>query len=315
MTTTLGVIMNPIHNINFKKDSTFGLLRAAQARGWKLAYMEPNNLYQEENRAYALIRSLTVFDNPNHQFELGEFKSLPLDTLSVILMRQDPPVDRAYLHTTQLLENAIRQGVPVINRPQSLRDYNEKLLALSFPQYCPPTLVTQSVTQAKAFLKEYQDIIVKPLDGMGGESIFRVGHLDPNQHVIFETFLHREGRYFLLQQYIPDIQYGDKRIIMIDGKPVLYGLNRIPKAMETRANLAVGGTGVASRLTERELEIAYAVGLFLKEKGLLWAGLDVIGNYLTEVNITSPTCVRELEAQCGLEINEQLLNCISETIV
>jgi glutathione synthase len=315
MMTTLGIVMDPIHSIHPKKDSTFGLLLAAQARGWTLAYIASNSLFIEHNEPKAFIHSLTVSDNAECWFTLGVPKCTSLQDLSVILMRQDPPVDRAYLHTTQILERAYHQGVPVLNNPQSLRDYNEKLFALEFPQYCPPTLVTQSITQARQFLAEYKDIIAKTLDGMGGQSIFRLHQADPNQQVIFETLLEREERYFLLQQYIPEIQNGDKRVIMINGEPVPYGLARMPAEGETRANLAAGGTGIAVPLTEHDLEICHHVGPTLREKGLLWAGLDVIGDYLTEINITSPTCIRELEAQCKLSINDQLLDCISQTIV
>jgi glutathione synthase len=315
MTITLGIVMDPIHNINPKKDSSFGLLLAAQARGWVLAYMEPSSLFIENFEPNALTRPLTVRDNVPNWFELGQPKYMPLKELSVILMRQDPPVDRAYLHTTQILDYASRQGVLVINKPQGLRDYNEKLLALDFPQYCPPTLVTQSIKKACQFLLKYGDIIAKPLDGMGGQSIFRVKKSDGNQRVIFETLLQREERYFLLQQYIPDIQKGDKRIIMIDGEPVPYGLARIPAEGETRANLAAGGTGIATPLTEYEHTMCQAIGPTLKEKGLVWVGLDVIGEYLTEINITSPTCVRELEMQCNLNIYQQLLDCILQKIM
>jgi glutathione synthase len=229
-------------------------------------------------------------------------------------MRQDPPVDRAYLHSTQILERAYHQGVSVVNRPQSLRDYNEKLFALHFPEYCPPTLVTQSIEQAHEFLKVYKNIIIKPLDGMGGESIFHITEFDPNKHVIFETLLKREEKYFLLQQYIPEITQGDKRVIMINGEPIPYGLARLPRPGETRANLAAGGKGVAVPLNKRDLEICHAIGPTLREKGLLWVGLDIIGQYLTEVNITSPTCVRELEKACKLNIYDQLLDCILKTV-
>jgi len=315
MTVKLGMVMDPIHSIFPKKDSSFGLLLAAQKRGWKLIYMEANSLLMEQNEPKAIMRTLTIWDNPNHWFELGAPECKPLKECSVILMRQDPPVDRAYLHTTQILEKAYQQGVPIINNPQSLRDYNEKLFALEFPEYCPPTFVTQSIKQAQEFLTKHKDVIIKPLDGMGGQSIFRLHFQDINQNVIFETLLKREERYFLLQKYIPEIQKGDKRIIMINGEPIPYALTRIPMQGETRANLAAGGTGIATPLTAHDLEICDHVGPILIEKGLLWVGLDVIGDYLTEINITSPTCVRELETQCNLNINDQLLDCISQKIV
>jgi glutathione synthase len=307
--------MDPIHTIHPKKDSSLGLLIAAQARGWSLMYMELNDLLLDQEQPKAYMRPLTVRDHDIHWFELGIASLYPLHMLSTIIMRKDPPVDQAYLHATQILMRAHQEGTPVINHPQSLSHYNEKLFALEFQNCCPPTLVTQSIQAAQQFLNEYHDIIVKPLDGMGGQSIFRVRHNDPNKAVIFETLAQRAEAFFLLQRYIPDIIQGDKRIIMINGEPIPYALARLPASGETRANLAVGGKGVAVPLTNRDLEICAQVGPILREKGLLWVGLDIIGPYLTEINITSPTCVRELENQKSLNINHQLLDCISQQIM
>lgn len=308
MTIRLGVLMDPIAHINPKKDSSFALLLAAQRRGWSIFYMEPTDLLLNDNGLQAYLRALTVCDHEQNWFTLGAPQLCPLQDLQCILMRQDPPVDRLYLHVTQLLALAEASGVRVVNRPQSLRDYNEKLFALAFPGCCPPTLVTQSKQAATEFLAKQQDVIVKPLDGMGGEAIFRLADHDPNKQVVFETLMARPERYFLLQRYIAEIQQGDKRILMVNGEPIPYALARLPAEGETRANLAVGGTGVVQPLTDRDYWICQQIGPRLREKGLLFVGLDVIGDYLTEINITSPTGIRELEAQCGLGISDKILD-------
>jgi len=310
MSITLGIVMDPIQTIKPHKDSSLGLLLAAQQQGWSLVYMEMKDLMLDQEVPKALMCPLKVWDSPHHWFELKNPSIRALSDLSVIMIRKDPPVDSAYLHALQILEKANQNRVPVINNPSSLLHYNEKLLALCFPEYVPPTLVTQSLDQAHQFVLDHRDVIVKPLDGMGGESVFRIQKGDPNQQVIFETLSKRQEGYFLVQRYIPEIQAGDKRIILIDGQPMPYGLARLPKSGETRANLARGGKGIAVPLNEKDLEICHQVGPFVKEKGLLWVGLDVIGPYLTEVNITSPTCVREIEAQTNININAQLIKCI-----
>lgn len=314
MSITLGIVMDPIHAIKPAKDSSLGLLLAAQARGWSLAYIEPNNLMLDNQGPKAFMHSLEVADTGNHWFTLKHAKVKSLTELSVIAMRKDPPVDRAYLHITHILEKASQRGTLVINHPQSLRDFNEKLLCLEFPQYCPDTLVTQSLQEAQIFLKEQKTIVAKPLDGMGGQSIFRVHYQDMNQTVIFETLMEKEERYFMLQRYIPQISQGDKRIIMIHGEPMPYALARIPNQNEHRANLAAGGMGKVVPLTKRDLEISHSVGPFLKAKGLVWAGLDIIGDYLTEINITSPTCVREIEKACPVSIYGKLLDFIEQSV-
>lgn len=314
MIPKLGIVMDPIQGIHPQKDSSFALLLAATRRGWPIFYMEASDLALSNQGPQASIRPLKVWDNPKHWFTLGPPSPQPLCYLQVILMRQDPPVSRAYLHVTQILTCAEQRGVLVINHPQTLRDANEKLLALQFPDCCPPTLVTQSLLEANLFLTQHQDVIVKPLDGMGGQSIFRLRLGDPNKQVIFETLLAREEQYFLIQRYIPEIIQGDKRILMIYGEPVPYALARIPAAGETRANLAAGGRGIATPLTDQDYWICQQIRPYLQEKGLVLVGLDVIGRFLTEINITSPTCIRELEMQCNLKISDQIMDYIETTL-
>ena len=311
MPKPLGVIMDPIAGINPKKESTLAILLEAQRRSWPLFYMEAKDLFLRDAIPYARMRSLKVKDDAKHWFEFtGEQQSLALDSLSVILMRKDPPIDMSYIYTTQLLDKAQQQGVLIVNRPQSLRDFNEKLFTLDFPQCCPPSLVTSSIQAAKSFLAEQQDIIAKPLDGMGGRSVFRLGVADPNCKVILETLSANNQCYLLLQRYIPEILAGDKRIILINGEPLPYALARIAPPGETRANLAVGGKGKAIALTERDVWICEQLSPTLREKGLIFVGIDVIGDYLTEINITSPTGIRELDEQCGLNISARLLDSL-----
>ena len=310
MSVRLGIVMDPIAGINPKKDSSFALLLAAQQREWQIFYMEPADLFLDNSIPRANMYPLEVRDHPTHWFDLGIPKVQALNQLDVILMRLDPPVNQVYLHVSQLLSLVEAAGIRVINRPQALRDYNEKLFALEFPQCCPPSLVTQSAKAARQFLSQYQDVVVKPLDGMGGQAIFRLREDDPNKGVVFETLKAREERYFLIQRYLPEIQAGDKRVLMINGEPVSHGLARLPAQGETRANLAAGGQGVAMALTDRDRWICQQVAPRLRENGLFFVGLDIIGEYLTEINITNPTCIRELEAQCGVKISDQLLGCL-----
>ncbi|MES2142280.1 MAG: glutathione synthase [Pseudomonadota bacterium] len=307
---SLGVIMDPISQINTKKDTTFAMLLEAQRREWPIFYMEQTDLFLKQDIPYARMRRLKVQDNTKNWFELGKEKVESLNQLTVILMRKDPPVDMQYIYTTQLLDIAESQGVRVVNKPQSLRDYNEKLFTLQFPQCCPPSLITHSIADAKLFLEEHKDIIAKPLDGMGGFSVFRLQKNDANTNVIFETLSANNQRYMLIQRYIPEITAGDKRILMIDGEPVPYALARIAPAGETRANLAVGGKGIGQELNERDRWICRQVGPLLKEKGLYFVGLDVIGDYLTEINITSPTGIRELDQQFNLNIASLLMDAL-----
>ena len=310
MSIRLGIVMDPIAQINFKKDSSLAMLLAAQDRGWTLFYMEQKDLYQAAGEARARMRPLRVFANPQHWFELDDEQDSPLSELNVILMRKDPPFDMEFVYTTYLLEQAERAGTLIVNRPQSLRDCNEKLFATQFPQCMPPTLVSRRPDILREFAETQRDIILKPLDGMGGASIFRHRAGDPNLSVILETLTAHGTQQIMAQGYLPAIVDGDKRILMIDGEPVPYCLARIPAQGETRGNLAAGGRGEARPLTERDREIAAAVGPTLREKGLLFVGLDVIGDYLTEINVTSPTCIREIDKAYDTRIGERLMDAI-----
>lgn len=310
MTIKLGVVMDPIANIHYKKDTTLALLWAAQARDWQLYYMEPADLYLKQGEPRANMAHVTVFHDPEGWYDLGDTEDRALADLDVILMRKDPPFDNEYIYNTYILEAAERCGTLIVNRCQSLRDCNEKVFATQFPECCPPVLVSADVARLRDFHREHEDAIYKPLDGMGGSSIFRVKNDDPNLSVILETLTDHGRRSIMAQRYIPQIVDGDKRILMIDGEPVSHCLARVPLVGETRGNLAAGGTGRAQPLSARDREIAERVGPTLRERGLLFVGLDVIGDYLTEINVTSPTCVREIDDQCGLDIGSELMDCI-----
>jgi len=310
----LGVVMDSIATINIKKDSTFAMLLAAQARGWPVSYMEFNDLSVTDGIAYGNTRLLTVNDDPENWFTFGESLTQPLQELDVILMRKDPPFNMEYIYATYILELAERQGTLVVNKPQTLRDANEKLSTSWFPQCTPPTLVSRSRKELIEFLKIHKDLILKPLHGMGGVSIFRVRDGDVNTNVIIETLTEQETRFAMAQRFIPEIEQGDKRILLVNGEAVPYALARIPAEGESRGNLAVGGTGVGVPLSERDQWICEQVSSTLVEKGLLFVGLDVIGDYLTEINITSPTCIRELDKLYGLDIAGQLMDAIEQKL-
>lgn len=314
MSVRLGIVMDPIAQISFKKDSSLAMLLAAQARGWSLFYMEPQDLYQRASVARARMRPLKVFNDPDHWFELEEENDSPLGELDVLLMRKDPPFNSEYVYATYLLELAEKAGCLVVNRPQSLRDCNEKFFATQFPQFTPPTLVSRRSDILREFAAEHGDVILKPLDEMGGASIFRHREGDPNLSVMLEVLTEHGTRQIMAQRYLPAIKDGDKRILMIDGEPVPYCLARIPAPGETRGNLAAGGRGVAQPLTERDREIAAAVGPELRRRGLLFVGLDVIGEHLTEINITSPTCIREIDNAYDTRIGERLMEVIAEKL-
>ena len=314
MTVKLGIVMDPIKSINYKKDTSLAMLWAAAELGWQLVYMEQKDLFLEEGKAYAITRPLTVFQDPEHFFQLGDESKQSLAELNVILMRKDPPFDSEFVYSTMILEQAEREGVLVVNRPASLRDCNEKLFATQFPQCCPPVLVTRRADLLKAFHQEHGDVIFKPLDGMGGTAIFRLRQDDPNVSVIIETLTNLGGEQIMAQKFIPEISQGDKRILIVDGKPVPYALARIPASGETRGNLAAGGRGEGRPLSARDLWICEQVIPTLREKGLLFVGLDVIGDYLTEINVTSPTCVRELNQQYGLNIAMDLIRAIEKRL-
>ncbi|HMW28856.1 MAG TPA: glutathione synthase [Plasticicumulans sp.] len=313
MNKRLGVVMDPIATITIKKDTTFAILLAAQARGWSIRYFEQSDLYLRDGRACGRARALTVRDDRQDWYTLGEPQDEPLAGLDVLLMRKDPPFDLEYIYTTYLLERAEAEGVRVVNRPQSLRDANEKLFTAWFPQCCPPTLATRDMARLRGFVAEHGDAILKPLDGMGGAGIFRVRAGDANLNVIVETLTERGRRTALAQRFIPEISAGDKRILMIDGEPVPYALARIPAEGETRGNLAAGGRGVGQPLSERDRWICAQVGPELRRRGLVFVGLDVIGDWLTEINVTSPTCARELDAQFGLDIGADLMRALEAT--
>ena len=306
--------MDPIATINIKKDSTFAMLLAAQARGWPISYMEVRDLSVTDGLPFASVRDVKVTDNPENWFTLGEIKNCALSELDVILMRKDPPFNMEYIYATYILELAERQGTLIVNKPQTLRDANEKLSTSWFPQCTAPTLVSRSRNQFLDFLKQHKDLILKPLDGMGGASIFRVKEGDVNTNVVIETLTQQETRFAMAQRFIPEIAQGDKRILLINGEPVPYALARVPAAGESRGNLAAGGTGIGVPLTERDYWICNEVSATLVEKGLMFVGLDVIGDYLTEINITSPTCIRELDKLYGLDIADQLMDAIESKL-
>ena len=314
MSVRLGIVMDPIASISYKKDSSLAMLLAAQARGWSLFYMEQRDLYLGAGQARAQMRPLKVFADPQRWFELGEEQDAALADLDAILMRKDPPFDMEFVYSTYLLEQAEREGVLVVNRPQSLRDCNEKLFATQFPQCMAPTLVSRRADILREFATTHGDVILKPLDGMGGTSVFRHRPGDPNLSVILETLTQHGGQQIMAQAYLPQIVDGDKRILMIDGEPVDYCLARIPASGETRGNLAAGGRGEARPLTERDRWIAAQVGPTLREKGLLFVGLDVIGDYLTEINVTSPTCIREIDAAYNTDIGGKLMDAIDRKL-
>ncbi|MEH6464288.1 MAG: glutathione synthase [Shewanella psychromarinicola] len=310
----LGIVMDPISDINIKKDTSFAMLLAAQARGYQLFYMEMHDLAMVNGKAMANMRELSVKQDANQWFTLGESIDTPLADLDVILMRKDPPFDTEFIYATYMLERAEEEGVLIVNKPQSLRDANEKLFTAWFSEFTPDTLVTRDAKRIRAFHQLKQDIILKPLDGMGGTSIFRVKKDDPNVGVIIETLTSYGQQFAMAQAFIPEITQGDKRILVVDGEPVPYALARIPMKGETRGNLAAGGSGVAQPLSESDWKIARAIGPELKKRGLIFVGLDVIGDKLTEINVTSPTCIREIEAAYDVDITGMLMDAIEARI-
>ena len=307
------VVMDPIGSIKIAKDTTFAMLLEAQRRGHRLQYVIPGRLSLRDGVAQAQVAALTVKDDKAGWFTLGDTRTLTFGPGQVVLMRKDPPVDDQYLYDTHVLGIAQQAGALIVNDPQGLRDYNEKLAALLFPQCCPPTLVSRDPAALKAFVAEHGEAVLKPLDGMGGRSIFRVKAGDPNTNVILETLI-GDGSLTLAQRFIPGIKDGDKRVLLVDGEPVDYALARIPQGDEFRGNLAAGGRGEGRPLSERDRWIATQVGPEMKRRGMLFVGLDVIGDYLTEVNVTSPTCVRELDAQFGLNIAALLFDAIEKKL-
>ncbi|WP_018693625.1 glutathione synthase [Algicola sagamiensis] len=316
MTIKLGVVMDPIQDINLKKDSTFAMLLEAQRREYEIYYMEMADLFVEQGIAKATAKKISYLkEDPADWFGLEETQTIELGDLHTIFMRKDPPFDTEFIYATYILERAEAAGSLIVNKPQSLRDANEKLYTAWFAEFTPKTLVTRSTSQIKRFYEENQDIILKPLDGMGGASIFRVKPNDPNLNVIIETLTEHGQRYAMAQEFLPDITEGDKRVLVVDGEPIPYTLARIPAKGETRGNLAAGGSGVAMPITEQELAVAKAVGPTLKEKGLIFVGLDMIGGKLTEINVTSPTCIREIEAAYeNAQITHKLFDAVESKI-
>ena len=314
MTIRLGVVMDPISKIKPWKDSTFAMLLEARRRGWQVLYMTPADLYVRDGRTFARASDRHVIDNNDHWCEQGQAENLDLASLDIVLMRQDPPFNNEYVYVTYLLERLEREGVLVVNRPQSVRDCNEKLFATEFPQCCPPTLVASRADLLREFVVAHRDVVMKPLDGMGGSNIFRVPADSPNISVIIEVLTRQGQTPIMAQRYIPEIKQGDKRILMINGEPIPYALARVPKEGELRGNLAAGGSGVGRELSERDRWICQQIGPALKARGLYFVGLDVIGDYLTEINVTSPTCIRELDEIYGLNIAGQLFDCLLDQL-
>jgi len=310
----LGIVMDPIAQINIKKDSSFAMLLQAQQRGYELHYMEMADLYLNNGEARARTRLLSVEQNYDNWYTFGSEQDIQLADLDVILMRKDPPFDTEFIYATYILERAEEKGTLIVNKPRSLRDCNEKLFTAWFSDLTPETLVTRNKAQLKAFWQKHGDIILKPLDGMGGASIFRVKESDPNLGVIAETLTELGSRYCMAQNYIPAIKDGDKRVLVIDGEPVPYCLARIPQGGETRGNLAAGGRGEPRPLTESDWDIARRVGPELKARGLIFVGLDIIGDRLTEINVTSPTCIREIEAEFPVSITGMLFDAIEKRL-
>ena len=314
-TTSLAVVMDPIAKIKFAKDSTLAMLLAAASRGWRLTYFEQSDLFMRDGVALGRGRPLKVFSDPARWFELGEPEVMRLGDFDCVFMRKDPPFDAEYIYTTYILERAEIAGAFVANRPQGLRDMNEKVFTAWFPQCCAPTLITRNAREMTAFAEEHGKIVVKPLDGMGGKSIFVTERGDKNLPVIIETLTDNGQRFAIAQRYVPDIvETGDSRILIIDGEPVPYALARIPAANDNRGNLAAGAKGVGRELTDRDRWLAGQIGPVLAERGMVFVGIDVIGGFVTEINVTSPTGIRELDKQFGLNIGVMVIDALERRI-
>jgi glutathione synthase len=314
MIKKLGIIMDPIEGINTLKDSSFAMLLAAQKRGYLLHYIQQEDLYMDGSTAMAQSSTIEIQDTSNNWFKFQKDQEINLASMDAILMRKDPPFNIEYITTTYILEAAEQEGALVVNRPASLRDANEKMFITRFPQCCTAMVVSRDQQRVRKFVDQQGDVIVKPLDGMGGESIFRVTSDDVNLSVILETITQSGTRTIMAQKFIPEISEGDKRILLVDGEAVPYALARIPAKGETRGNLAAGGSGVGIELNDRDRWICEQIGPTLREMGILFAGIDVIGKYLTEINITSPTCIRELDKQFDLNIAGQLMDVIEHKL-
>jgi glutathione synthase len=304
----IAFIVDPLPSLNIKKDSTYAMMVEAARRGHDLYVMQQEDLLWKRNEVLGVMSKITLRKPPGDWYVLDAALEMRLADLDCVLMRKDPPFDIEYVTTTWLLEHSQRSGARVFNDPRALRDHNEKFSIAQFPEFTAPSLVARSASQLHAFIDEHADVVLKPLFGMGGQSVFRVTDSDPNRNVIVETLSEHGRRTVMAQRYIPEIREGDKRVLLIGGKPVPHCLARIPKAGESRGNLATGGTGVARPLSPRDLEIAQALGPELARRGLLLVGLDVIGDYLTEINVTSPTCFQEITQQTGFNVAGMFLD-------
>ena len=311
----LGMVMDPIGSIDFKKDSSLQILLEAQSRGHDIYYMEPSSLFLKDSGAFALAQSVFVKDNSEGWYELSETSEIKLSSLDMILMRQDPPFNTNYIYNTYVLEEAERNGVVVINKPSSLRDCNEKVFATQFPQCCTPFLVTSNYKLIKEFIETHSDTVIKPLDGMGGSSVFRVKRYDLNINVILETITNYSVTKVMVQKYIPDIKEGDKRILLVDGHPMQAAIARVPAEGEFRGNLAAGAKAVVKSLTAKDKWICDQVKPHLERLGLVLVGLDIIGEYLTEINITSPTCFKEYKNLCDIDVAYKLLDSLEKKLI
>ncbi len=313
--TRIAVVMDPIEDIKPAKDTTLAMMLAAQRRGWEIAYLELGHLWLRDGVAMGRAHPVTVRDDPEDWYTLGEARIERLGDFDAILMRKDPPFDTEYIYSTYILERAELQGARVVNRPQGLRDMNEKVFTAWFPECCAPTLITRDMSDMHAFLREHQRIVCKPLHGMGGRSIFVVDLGDKNANVVFETLTDYGQRFAIVQRYLPEIvETGDTRVILVDGEPAPYALARIPSAADNRGNLAAGAKGVGRPLNDRDRWLAAQIGPVLRERGMLFVGLDVIGGFVTEINVTSPTGVRELDRQFGLDIAGSLMDAIARRL-
>ena len=311
---SLGFIIDPIESINTKKDSSFAMMLEAQKRCWDIYYMQQSDLYTRDGTVYADMQKLQLTDQLTDYYTAEPTITQELHKLDAVLMRKDPPFDMEYIYSTYLLELAAKQGLLVVNRADSIRSANEKFFTAEFPQYCPETLVSRDMQRIKAFLKELGHIVAKPLDGMGGAMIFQIKQGDPNTNVILEAITDHGKKTIMAQRFLPEYKQGDKRILIINGKPFHHALARIPAEGEGRANLAAGGEGIGIDLTDREFEICEALAPRLKEMGLMFVGLDVIGDYITEINVTSPTCIRELDSIYSANIAGLLMDEIEAKI-
>ncbi len=310
----LGIVMDPISQVNVAKDSSMAMLLEAQKRGYELYYMEMKDLYLEQGQCRATTHRVKVFDDSEHWYELSDPQDIAVSELDAVLMRKDPPFDTEFIYATYMLERAEVEGTLIVNKPQSLRDCNEKLFTAWFSEFTPKTLVTRSSAKIREFHKAEKDVIIKPLDGMGGASIFRIKEKDVNVGVIIETLTNHGEQYAMVQEFMPEIVDGDKRILIVNGEPMPYCLARIPAMGETRGNLAAGGRGVARPLSVSDKAIADAIAPELKKRGLYFVGLDVIGDKVTEINVTSPTCIREIEAAYPINISGKLMDAIEDNI-